>query len=179
MTEIIKQWFVVHTQTGVENRVKTMIENRVKFESREDHFGDILIPTESVAEIRDGKKRVVSRKFYPGYILIEMDLNDDTWYFIRTIPGVTGFIGAGKKPTPLSQEEIDAIVRRTAYEQEKPKPKVLFEIGEGVKIIDGPFLNFNGNVDDINNEKGVVKVLVPIFGRTTPVELEFWQVEKL
>src|SRR3989338_11342517 len=174
-----KRWYVVHTQTGLENRVKTMIENRAKFESRDAEIGQILIPTESVAEIREGKKRIVSRKFYPGYILIEMDMNDETWYFVRTIPGVTGFIGAGKKPTPLSQEEVDAIVRRSADEQEKPKPKILFDKGEAVKIIDGPFLNFNGTVEDISNEKGIVKVLVPIFGRTTPVELEFWQVEKI
>lgn len=174
-----KKWYVIHTQTGVENRVKNMIESRVKFENREEQFGEILIPTENVAEVRDGKKRIVSRKFYPGYILVEMDLSDETWYFIRTVPGVTGFIGAGKKPTPLSNEEVQAIIKRSEDEQEKPKPKIIFEKGEGVKIIDGPFLNFNGNIDDINNEKGIVKVMVPIFGRTTPVELEFWQVERL
>ncbi|MEE8359329.1 MAG: transcription termination/antitermination protein NusG [Candidatus Omnitrophota bacterium] len=174
-----KQWFVIHTQTGWEDKVKLSLEKRVKMGSKEDMISQILIPTEKVSEIREGKKKISQRKFFPGYILLEMELNDDTWYLVKNTPGVSGFIGPRARPVPLQEDEIKSILRHTEEAQEKPMPKTIFEKGEGVRVIDGPFVNFNGNIEEIYPFKGKLKVIISIFGRSTPVELEYWQVEKV
>ena len=144
-----------------------------------DSISQILVPKEQVSEIKAGKKTISQRKFFPGYILIEMELSDNSWYFIKSIPGVTGFVGAGAKPLPLRDDEIGAILKQTQEAKEKPTPKVLFEKGENVRVIDGPFMNFTGTIEDTNPAKGKIKVMILIFGRATPVELEIWQVEKM
>lgn len=172
-------WYVVHTQTGSEDKVKTSLENRIAAEELQDLITKVIIPTEQVSEIRSGKKKISQRKFFPGYLLVEMELNEKTYLFVKTVPGVTGFIGLGKRPMPLPQEEVDNILKRTKDTQAKPSPKVIFEKGEQVRVTEGPFLNFNGTIDEIHPEKGKVKVSVSIFGRSTPVELEYWQVEKI
>ncbi|MFH1354540.1 MAG: transcription termination/antitermination protein NusG [Candidatus Omnitrophota bacterium] len=174
----MKNWYVVHTQTGSEDKVKTTLENKISQAGLEEAISSVVIPTEQVSEIRGGKKKISKRKFFPGYILVEMELNEETYLFVKTSPGVTGFIGPGKKPMPLPQQEVDSILKRTQDTEAKPSPKVSFEKGEQVRVTDGPFLNFNGTIDEIHPEKGKVKVSVSIFGRATPVELEFWQVEK-
>ncbi len=173
-----KRWYVVHTQTGHEDRVKKHLESRIQSANAQELVTQILIPTEKVSEVRGGKKRIMERKFFPGYVLIEMDLTDQAWYLIRNTPGITGFIGPGAKPQPLREEEIAAIFKQAEESKEKPMPKVIFEKGESVKIIEGPFTNFNGEIDEVFPSKGKVKVMVSIFGRATPVELEYWQVEK-
>jgi transcriptional antiterminator NusG len=145
----------------------------------QDFICKIIIPTEQVSEVRSGKKKITQRKFFPGYLLIEMELDEKTFLFVKTTPGVTGFIGLGKKPMPLPQAEVDNILKRTEETQAKPSPKVLFEKGEQVRVTEGPFLNFNGTIEEIHPEKGKIKVSVSIFGRATPVELEYWQVEKI
>jgi transcriptional antiterminator NusG len=175
----MKNWYVVHTQTGSEEKVKTVLENRIAAESLQDLITKVIIPTEQVSEIRAGKKRISHRKFFPGYLLVEMDLNEDTYLFVKKTPGVTGFIGLGKKPTPLPQAEVEGILKRTEETQAKPSPKVIFEKGEQVRITEGPFVNFNGTIEEIHPEKGKLKVSVSIFGRATPVELEYWLVEKI
>lgn len=172
-------WYVVHTQTGSEEKVKTSLENRIAAEGLQDRISKVIIPTEQVSEIRSGKKKISQRKFFPGYLLVEMELSEKTYLFVKTSPGVTGFIGLGKKPMPLSQEEVDNILKRTKDTEVKPSPKTVFERGEQVRVNEGPFLNFNGTIDEIHPEKGKVKVSVSIFGRSTPVELEYWQVEKI
>jgi transcriptional antiterminator NusG len=139
----------------------------------------VIIPTEQVSEIRSGKKRITQRKFFPGYLLVEMDLNEKSYLFVKAVPGVTGFIGLGKRPMPLPQKEVDSILKRTEDTQIKPSPKIIFEKGEAVRVTEGPFLNFNGTIEEIHPEKGKIKVSVSIFGRSTPVELEYWQVEKI
>jgi len=174
----MKNWYVVHTQTGSEDKVKTNLENRVASDGLQDLVGKVIIPTEQVSEIRLGKKKISQRKFFPGYLLVEMDLNEQTYMFIKSIPGVTGFIGLGKKPMPLPQEEVNNILKRTQATQVKPSPKIIFEKGEQVRVNEGPFENFNGTIEEIHPEKGKLKVSVSIFGRSTPVELEYWQVEK-
>jgi transcriptional antiterminator NusG len=173
------QWYIVHTQTGFEEKVKAQIEYRAKLCSLDGLIPQILIPTEQVSEVRAGKKRISERKFFPGYILIEMELNEKTWHLVRKTPGVTGFIGPKTKPIPLRQEEVENIIKQTEIAKEKPSPKVIFEIGESVKIVNGPFVNFNGTIDEVFPDKGKLKVSVSIFGRPTPVELEYWQVEKI
>lgn len=178
-TEQIKKWYVVHTLTGSEDKVRSTLENRITSAGLQDLIGKILIPTEQVSEVRSGKKRVSQRKFFPGYVLVEMILNEKTYLFIKSTPGVTGFIGLGRQPSALSQEVVDGILKRTQDTQAKPSPKVVFEEGEAVRITDGPFENFNGTIDAIFPEKGKLKVSVSIFGRSTPVELEYWQVEKI
>jgi transcriptional antiterminator NusG len=175
----MKKWFVLHTQTGSEEKVKLSIENRVSASGLKDLIGDIIIPTEQVSEIRGGKKNISRRKFFPGYILINMDLTEKSWYLIKTTPGITGFIGAGRRPTPLSETEVENILERTRQTEVKPSPKVIFDVGEAVRIIEGPFTNFNGTIEGVFPERGKLKVGVSIFGRVTPVELEYWQVEKL
>ncbi len=174
-----KKWYVIHTLTGEEDKVKKRLLKQGEFKNLKDKISQVLIPTEVVSEVKAGKKKISERKFFPGYILVEMEMTDDVWYMVRNTPGVTDFVSAGAKPTPLLDEEIATILRQTEEKKEKPTPKVIFEQGEGVKIIDGPFTNFNGSVDEINPEKGKVKVSVMIFGRPTPVELEYWQIEKL
>jgi transcription termination/antitermination protein NusG len=175
----MKNWYVVHTQTGLEDRVKTVLENRLSAEGMGERIEKIVIPTEQISEVRSGKKRVSERRFFPGYILVEMDMNDDTYSFVRKIPGVTGFLGVGKKPIPLSPIEVDGILKKTEETKHKPSPKTIFEKGEQIRVKEGPFMNFNGTVDDVYPDKGKLKVNISIFGRATPVELEYWQVEKI
>ena len=174
-----KHWYVIHTQTGYENRVKNLLEGKIKTILQKDLISQILVPVEQVSEIKAGKKRISQRKFFPGYILVEMELTDESWYLIKSIPGVTGFVGAGAKPLPLKEEEIDAILRQAKDAKEKPTPKIVFDKGESVRVNDGPFTNFNGVIEEANAAKGKVKVMISIFGRATPVELETWQVEKI
>jgi len=173
------KWYVLHTQTGSEEKVKSGIENKISSSGLSDLVGEVVIPTEQVSEIRGGKKNISRRKFFPGYILINMDLTEKSWYLIKTTPGITGFIGAGRRPTALTEAEVDNILKRTRETESKPSPKVIFEAGEAVRITDGPFTNFNGTIEEITPTRGKLKVGVSIFGRVTPVELEYWQVEKI
>ncbi len=175
----MKHWYVVHTQTGLEDKVRTVLENKIVSEGMQESITKVIIPTEQISEVRSGKKRVSQRRFFPGYILVEMDMNDESYSFIKNITGVTGFIGSGRKPTPLPQREIDNILKRTEETKVKPSPKIIFEKGEQVRVKEGPFMNFNGTIDEIHPEKGKLKVNISIFGRSTPVELEYWQVEKV
>lgn len=173
------RWYVVHAYSGYENSVKRSLEERIVRFEKQDSFGDILIPTEEVVEMRDGKKRKSDRKFFPGYVLVQMEMNDDTWHLVKGVPKVSGFIGgSGNEPTPITQAEVNEIVGRMQDSTEKPKPKYSFVAGEMVRVIDGPFLDFNGTVEDVNYEKNKMRVAVSIFGRSTPVELDFSQVEK-
>lgn len=172
-----KQWYVVHTLSGSEEKVKALIEERIKKKGLEEKISRILIPTEKIIEIRGKKKRESEKKFYPGYILVEMELNEDTWHLIRTTQRVTGFVG-GKKPAPIPQEEVEMILQQLE-KGKTPQIKTHFEKGETVRIIDGPFTNFTGYVDEVDSEHERVKVMVSIFGRHTPVELAFSQVEKV
>ncbi|MBI4831400.1 MAG: transcription termination/antitermination factor NusG [Candidatus Lindowbacteria bacterium] len=174
-----KKWYVIHAHSGHENKVRQSLDARVKQEHLEDLVSQIIVPSEEVAEVKGGKKRISSRKIFPGYVLIEMKLTHRTWQLIRTTAGVTGFIGSGKMPTALEPEEIESIFQQMRGEKKKPKPKVSFEKEEKVKIIEGPFTNFMGYVDEVNPERGKLKVMVEIFERLTSVELEFWQVEKV
>lgn len=176
---MMKNWYVVHTQTGLEDKVKQLLETRIAANNLLDFVGKIIIPTEQVSEVRFGKKRVSQRKFFPGYLLVEMELTEQAYLLIKTTTGVTGFIGLGKRPMPLPQKEVDNILRRLQDTQVKPSPKIVFEKGEQVRVNDGPFVNFNGTIEEIHPEKGKLKVSVSIFGRSTPVELEYWQVEKI
>ena len=174
-----KNWYVVHTYSGFEKFVAESIKQRAAEVNIPDAIGQIIIPTEDVIEIRGGKKVVSTKRSYPGYILVEMEMTDEAWLMIRNIPKVTGFVGSGRKPSPLNKKEVGQIVEHMETTSEKPKPKHSFEKGEAVRIIDGPFFNFNGIVEDVNHERSTLKVLVTIFGRSTPVELEFLQVEKI
>lgn len=172
-----KKWYVVHTLSGQEYKVKEALENKIKLNEMEELISRVLIPSEKVAEVKAGKKTISARKFFPGYLLVEMLLTDESYYFMRQTPGVIGFIGSGS-PVPLQEHEVKDIIAQIEAKKEKVKPKVLFEIGEMVKITEGPFLNFNGVIDEVSPERGKLKVLVTIFGRSTPVELEYWQLEK-
>jgi len=173
------RWYVVHAFSGYENQVKRSLLERIAMSGLEDQFGDILVPTEEVVEMRGGTQRRSERKFFPGYVLVQMDMNEATWHLVKDVPRVMGFIGGtGDKPAPLSPREADAILQRIQEGVEKPKPKVLFEPGEVVRVNDGPFTDFNGVVEEVNYEKSRLRVAVLIFGRSTPVELEFGQVEK-
>ncbi len=175
-----KKWYVIHAQTGFEERVKASLEKRMKqIPGASDFISQIVIPTEQVAEIKGGKKKISQRKFFPGYVLVEMELNDKSWYFIKRTPGVTGFVGPRSRPTPLTDTEIKNILKQTETTKAKPIPKVTFEKGEAIRVKEGPFNNFNGAVEEVNPEKGKVKVSISIFGRSTPVELEMWQIEKV
>ena len=147
--------------------------------SLKDYIGEIVVPTEQVSEIRGGKKRISARKFFPGYILVNMEMNKESWYLVKTTPGITGFIGPGRRPTPLSEEEVDNILKRTEETESKPTPKITFEIGEAVRIAQGPFANFNGTVIEVYPDRGKLKASVSIFGRSTLVELEYWQIERV
>ncbi|MFC1944329.1 transcription termination/antitermination protein NusG [Chloroflexota bacterium] len=172
-----RQWYVIHTYSGYENRVKANLEHRVKSMDVGDHIFQVVVPTENEVEIKDGQRRTVPRKIFPGYILVQMILIDESWYVVRNTPGVTGFVGIGTKPVPLEKHEVEAILGR--MEADTPRVKVGFVTGQSIRIVDGPFLDFIGVVDEINAEKGKVKVLVSFFGRETPVELDFLQVERL
>jgi len=174
-----RAWYIVHTYSGFEERVKETLRQRADALGMGDAFGDIRIPKETVVEYKNGKKREIERKFFPGYILVEMEMSDPAWHVVRNTPKVTGFVGTGKKPTPLSQEEVDSILEQVTSAKEKPKPKYVFERSEPVKIIDGPFSNFTGIVEDVNLDRNTLKVMVTIFGRQTPVELDFSQVQKV
>ena len=172
-----KRWYGVHTYSGFENKVRLSLLDRIKNFKLEDDFGDVLIPSETVVELKKGEKRTSSRKFFPGYILVNMELNDETWHIVKETSKVTGFVG-GNNPVAIPDEEVTKITRRMEEGAEKPRPKVLFEVGETVRVTDGPFLNFSGVVEDVKPDKGKLRVMVSIFGRATPVELEFMQVEK-
>lgn len=171
------KWYGVHTYSGFENKVRLNLLERIKNEKVEDQFSEILIPSETVVELKKGEKRTSSRKFFPGYILVKMILTDETWHIVKETAKVTGFVG-GNTPFPIPDEEVNKIARRMEEGAEKPRPKVLFEVGETVRVVDGPFLNFSGVVEDVKPDKGKLRVTVTIFGRATPVELEFMQVEK-
>ena len=174
-----KRWYVVHAYSGFEKHVKRSLEERIKLNSMEELFGEILVPTEEVVEMRGGQKRKSERKFFPGYVLVQMEMNDATWHLVKDCPKVMGFIGGtADKPAPISDREAEAILQRVEDGVEKPKPKTLFEPGEVVRVVDGPFADFNGVVEEVNYEKSRLHVAVLIFGRSTPVELEFGQVEK-
>ena len=173
-----RRWYIVHTYSGFEERVKETLRQRADAMGMEESFGEIRIPTETVVEYRNGKKRETQRKFFPGYILVEMEMSDPAWHVVKNTPKVTGFVGTGKKPTPLTQEEVDQILEQVVTAKEKPKPKYLFDKGEPVKIIDGPFNNFTGVVEEVNLDRSTLKVMVTIFGRQTPVELDFLQAER-
>jgi transcriptional antiterminator NusG len=174
-----KNWYVVHTYSGFEKFVTESIRQRAAELDIGEQVGRIIIPTEGVVEIKGGKKVVSTKRSYPGYILIEMEMSDENWLIIRETPKVTGFVGSGKRPTPLSKDEVNQIIEHMESTSEKPKPKHSFERGEAVRIIDGPFFNFSGIVEEVNHERDTLKVMVTIFGRSTPVELEFLQVEKI
>ncbi len=173
------QWYVVHAYSGFENQVKRSLEDRVKRSGLDDKFGQILVPTEEVVEMRDGQKRKSDRKFFPGYVLVQMEMDEASWHLVKECPKVMGFIGGtSDKPTPITEKEAQTILNRIQEGAEKPRPKVLFEVGEVVRVIDGPFTDFNGAVEEVNYEKSRLRVAVSIFGRSTPVELEFGQVSK-
>jgi len=173
------RWYVVHAYSGFEKSVLRSLQERIKYEGLEDSFGEVLVPTESIVEMREGQKRKTDRKLFPGYVLVQMEMNGNTWHLVKSIPKVMGFIGGTReKPAPISDREAEAILQRVQEGTEKPRPKVLFEVGEMVRVTDGPFLDFSGVVEEVNYEKNRLCVAVMIFGRSTPVELEFSQVEK-
>jgi transcription termination/antitermination protein NusG len=174
-----KRWYVVHAYSGYENYVAQALQERIRLEGLQDSFADIIVPTEEVVEMRSGQKRKSIRKFFPGYVLVQMEMDEKTWHLVRKTPKVLGFIGGtSDKPAPITEKEADLILRRVQEGVDKPRPKVLFEPGEVVRVINGPFADFNGVVEEVNYEKSRLRVAVLIFGRSTPVELEFSQVEK-
>ena len=174
------RWYIVQAFSGFEKQVQRSLIERINRSEHQESFGQVLVPTEEVIEMRDGKKRKSERKFFPGYVLIEMDMNDNTWHLVKDCPRVMGFIGGtADKPAPITDKEAEAILRRVADGSDKPKPKTLFEPGESVRVNDGPFADFTGTVEEVNYEKSRIQVAVLIFGRSTPVELEFSQVEKV
>jgi transcriptional antiterminator NusG len=176
---VSKRWYVVHAYSGFEKQVKRSLEDRILRAEMEEMFGDVLVPTEEVVEMKGGQKRRSDRKFFPGYVLVEMEMTDETWHLVKDVPKVMGFIGGtADRPAPISQKEADAILNRVQEGVDKPRPKVLFEPGEMVRVVDGPFNDFNGVVEEVDYDKSRLKVAVLIFGRSTPVELEFHQVEK-
>jgi len=173
------RWYVVHAYSGFENRVKQSLIERIERSGMQDKFGEIMVPTEEVVEMREGQKRRSERKFFPGYVLVQMDMDDDTWHLVKEVPKVLGFIGGtSDRPAPITDKEANAILQRVQEGAEKPRPKVLFEPGEVVRVTDGPFNDFNGVVEEVNYEKSKLRVAVMIFGRSTPVDLDFGQVEK-
>lgn len=174
-----KKWFIIHTYSGFEQKVKESLQSRSQAFGFADKIGNILIPTEEVVEMRGGKKVTSKRLVYPGYVLVEMEMNDELWHAVKNTPRVTGFVGGGNAPVPLSADEVNSILYRQASAAERPRPKMTFEKNDSVRIVDGPFANFSGKVDEVNAERGTLRVMVTIFGRATPVELEFLQVEKV
>jgi transcriptional antiterminator NusG len=176
---VAKRWYVVHAYSGFESQVKRSLVERVRRSGLEEHFGEILVPTEEVVEMRGGQQRKSERKFFPGYVLVQMELTDETWHLVKGVPKVMGFIGGtGDRPAPISDREAEVILQRVQEGVDKPRPKVLFEPGEVVRVVDGPFNDFNGVVEEVDYDKSRLKVSVLIFGRSTPVDLEFSQVEK-
>jgi transcriptional antiterminator NusG len=172
-------WYVVHAYSGFEDRVMNTLKERVIQYGMEDKFGEVLVPKEEVVEMREGKKRTTDRKFFPGYVLVQMEMDDDTWHMVKDMPRVLGFIGGtSDRPAPISEDEANSILQRVEEGVDKPTPKVMFEAGEVIRVIDGPFKDFNGVVEEVNYEKNRLRVSVLIFGRSTPVDLEFTQVEK-
>ena len=180
MTDVAtKNWYIVHTYSGFEKKVAESLQQRVQAYGLQGDIGEVLIPTEDVVEMRSGKKVVSSKRFFPGYILVEMNMTDHAWHVVKNTPKVTGFVGAGAKPTPLTKDEVEQILTQVRTAAEKPKPKYTFDKGDQVRINEGPFAGFNGVVDEVNPEKNTLKIMVTIFGRSTPVEMDFLQVEKL
>jgi len=179
-TNTAMRWYVVHAYSGFEKSVQRALEERIRRAGMEASFGKILVPTEEVVEMRGGQKNISERKFFPGYVLVEMDMNDEAWHLVKNTAKVTGFVGGahGRKPPPITEKEVNAIMQQMQEGVEKPKPKVLFEVGEAVRVKEGPFTDFHGSVEDVNYDKSKLRVSVTIFGRATPVELEFGQVEK-
>jgi transcriptional antiterminator NusG len=168
------KWYVVHAYSGYEKSVKRSLMERIERAEMEQHFGEILVPVEEVIEIKGGQKSISERKFFPGYVLVEMNMTDETWHLVKSTSKVTGFVGgSGNKPAPITQKEVDGILGQIQEGVEKPKPKTLFELGEGVRVKDGPFMDFHGNVEEVNYDKSKIRVSVSIFGRSTPVELDF------
>ena len=172
-----KGWYVVHTMSGQERKAKANLDARIEAEEMGEFITHVLIPTENVSEVKSGKKRISTRLFFPGYILVEMEMNDKTWHFVRQTSGVLGFLG-DRNPIPLLEPEVQEVLGQIEDKKEKVKPKVMFDLGETVKVTEGPFINFSGVIDEINPDKGKLKVMVSIFGRSTPLELEYWQVER-
>lgn len=174
-----KRWYVVHVYSGMEKSVQRTLVDRIARAGLENNFGQILVPSEEVVEVKGGKKSITERRIFPGYVLVEMDLTDETWHLVKSTPRVTGFLGgSGNRPAPISDKEVEKILSQMEEGVEKPRPKILFEVGEMVRVKEGPFADFNGNVEEVNYEKSKVRVSVTIFGRSTPVELDFSQVEK-
>lgn len=174
-----KRWYVVHVYSGMEKSVQRTLVDRIARADLETSFGQILVPSEEVVEVKGGKKSISERRIFPGYVLVEMDLTDETWHLVKSTPRVTGFLGgSGNRPAPISEKEVEKILSQMEEGVEKPRPKILFEVGEMVRVKEGPFADFNGNVEEVNYEKSKVRVSVTIFGRSTPVELDFAQVEK-
>ena len=179
MTEVAeKHWYIIHTYSGFEAKVKESLRQRADAMGMSGVIEEILVPTEEVVEVRDGKKKRTTRKFFPGYVLVKMEMSDEAWHVVRNTPKVTGFVGTGTNPVPLSESEVSRIVNQVTVAAEKPKPVLAFRVGETVRIVDGPFSNFTGSVEEVNEDRSTLKVMVTIFGRATPVELEFLQVEK-
>lgn len=175
-----KRWYVVQAFSGFEGRVATSLREHIKIHDMEDYFGEVLVPTEEVVEMRAGQRRKSERKFFPGYVLVQMIMNDESWHLVRSVPRVMGFIGGtSDRPAPITDKEADAILNRLEKASESPRPRTMYEAGEVVRVSDGPFADFNGTVEEVDYEKSRLKVFVSIFGRATPVELEFGQVEKL
>jgi len=173
------KWYIVHVYSGFENKVKMALDEKKAAYNHPEKFGEVLVPTEQIVELVKGKRKTSTRKFYPGYILVKMELDDETWHIVNDTAKVSGFLGGREKPTPISDEEAEQILSRMEAGKLKPKPKYYFETGDEIRVIDGPFTNFNGLVEEVNPEKGKIRVLVSIFGRSTPVELEFVQVTKI
>ncbi len=180
MTDVVtRQWYIVHTYSGFENKVAESLQQRVQAYGMQTDIGEVLVPTEDVVEMRGGRRVVTTKRFFPGYILVEMNMSDRAWHVVKNTPKVTGFVGAGARPTPLTREEVDQILHQVTVAAEQPKPRYTFDKGDQVRINEGPFTSFNGVVDDVNPDRNTLKVMVTIFGRSTPVELDFLQVEKL
>jgi len=173
------KWYIIHTYSGFERKVKESLESRVQAFGLQEKIGRVIIPTETVTQVRGGKKYTSEQMFYPGYVLVEMDLDDNVWHVVKATPRVTGFLGGGVHPAPLSEEEVNQIINRSAVAKDRPRLKVKYEKNESVRITEGPFANFNGVVDEVNEDRETLKVMVTIFGRSTPVELQFGQVEKV
>jgi len=175
-----KDWYVIHAYSGFEKSVQKLLRERIERDGLNEKFGEILVPVEEVVDIKNGQRKISERKFFPGYVLVEMEMSDETWHIVKSIPKVTGFIGGtSNHPSPISQQEVDAITQRIQDGVEKPKPKVLFEVGQRVRVTEGPFDDFDGIIDEVNYERSKVRISVQIFGRDTPVELGFYQIEKL